>query len=57
MKTMVKSKSKSIRPPRRGLFGELSEGVAALADVRLGKRTLRTHAFVCKPASEVTPKD
>ena len=55
MKTIVKSKSK--RTARRDLFGELSEGVAALADVRLGKRTLRTHALEYKPAPKVTPKE
>ncbi len=55
MKTIVKSKSK--RTVRRDLFGELSEGVLALADARQGKRTLRTHALVYKPAPEVTPKE
>ena len=55
MKTIVKSKSK--RTARRDLFGELSEGVAALADARLGKRTLRTHALEYKPAPKVTPKE
>ena len=57
MKTIVKSKPKLKRTPRRDLFGELSEGVAALADARLGKRTLRTHALAYKPAPEVTPKE
>jgi putative transcriptional regulator len=55
MKTIVKSKSK--RKAKRDLFGELSEGVAALADARLGKRTLRTHALEYKPAPKVTPKE
>jgi len=55
VKTIVKSRLK--RAARRDLFGELSEGVAALADARQGKRTLRTHALVCKPAPEVTPKE
>ncbi len=55
MKTIVKSKSK--RAARRGLFGELSEGVAALADARQGMRTLRTHALEYKPAPKVTPKE
>ena len=55
MKTIVKSKSK--RAAKRDLFGELSEGVAALADARQGKRTLRTHALEYKPAPEVTPKE
>jgi hypothetical protein len=34
----------------------LSEGVAALAGARQGKRTLRTHALEHKPAPKVTPK-
>jgi len=55
MKTRVKSKSKGAA--KRDLFGELSEGVAALSDARHGKRTLRTHALEYKPAPEVTPKE
>ena len=55
MKTIVKSKSK--RTAKRDLFGELSEGVAALSDARRGKRTLRTHALEYKPAPELTPKE
>ena len=55
MKTIVKSKSK--RAARRDLFGELSEGVAALSDARQGKRTLRTHALEYKPAPEVMPRE
>jgi putative transcriptional regulator len=31
--------------------------VAALADARQGKRTLRTHALAYKPEPEVTPKE
>ena len=41
----------------RNLFSELSEGMAALADSRQGKRTLRTHAAEFKPAPEVKPRD
>lgn len=55
MKSMVKSKSKTAT--RRNLFGELSEGVAALEEARQGKRTLRTHALEYKPAPRVTPKE
>jgi hypothetical protein len=40
MKTTVKATSK--RAARRDLFDELSEGVAALAEARQGKQTLRT---------------
>jgi putative transcriptional regulator len=55
MKTIVKATTK--RAIRRDLFGELSEGVAALAEARHGKRTLRTHALEYKPAPRVTPKE
>ena len=44
------------RPVRRDLFGELSEGVAALAEARQGNWTLRTHALEYKPIPTVTPK-
>ena len=55
MKSIVKSKSKTA--VRRDLFGEISEGVTALAAARQGKRTLRTHALEYKPAPRVTPKE
>ena len=55
MKTIVKATPK--RAARRDLFDELSEGVAALAEARQGKRTLRTHALEYKPAPKVTPKE
>jgi hypothetical protein len=46
MKTAVKAKT--TRTAKRKLFAELSEGMAALAKARQGKRTPRTH---------VTPKE
>jgi hypothetical protein len=49
MKTIVKTRPK--RAVRRGLFGELSEGVAVLAEARHGKRTLRVHALEYKTAT------
>lgn len=52
MKAKVITKSTN----KRDLFSELSEGIAALADAREGKRTLRTHAVEYKPAPKVTPK-
>ena len=55
MKTIAKAKPK--RAAKRDLFGELSEGVAALADARQGKRTLRTHVLEYKPAPKITPKE
>jgi putative transcriptional regulator len=47
MKTIVKPTPK--HAAQRDLFAELSEGVAALAEARQGKRTLRTHALEYKP--------
>ena len=45
------------RAAKRDLFKELSEGMDALAESRQGKRTLRTHALVYKPAPKVTPEE
>jgi len=42
---------------KRDLYAELSEGVSALAEIRHGKRTLRTHAVEYKPAPTVAPKE
>ncbi len=55
MKTPVKAKP--ARSVKRDLFAELSEGMAALAEARQSKRTLRTHAIEYKPAPKVTPKE
>jgi len=55
MKTTVKAKT--TRVVKRDLFAELGEGMAALAEARQGKRTLRTHAVEYKPAPKVTPKE
>jgi putative transcriptional regulator len=52
MKAKVITKSTN----KRDLFTELGEGIAALAEAREGKRTLRTHAIEYKPAPKVTPK-
>jgi putative transcriptional regulator len=53
---------RSVKPTRkrrakRDLFSELKQGMDALADARLGKRTLRTHSVEYKPAPTVTPKE
>ena len=45
------------RQRKRDVFAELTEGMAALAESREGKRTLRTHAVEFKPAPRVTPKE
>src|SRR5256885_14314409 len=57
MKRSVKVKAKAKRGTTRDLFAELSEGIEALADMRHGKRTLRTHAAEYKPAPSVTPQE
>jgi putative transcriptional regulator len=55
--TSAPIKPKTTRIAKRELFAELGEGVAALAEVREGKRTLRTHALEYRPAPKVTPKE
>jgi len=55
MKRSVKTTHK--RRPKRDLFAELTEGMDALADARLGKRTLRTHSMEFKPAPTLTPQE
>jgi putative transcriptional regulator len=54
MKRPVKSTRK--RSAKRDLFAELTEGMNAIAEVRQGKRTLRTHSIEFKPAPTVTPQ-
>jgi putative transcriptional regulator len=51
------TKRKRARAANRDLFAELSEGMAALTEQREGKRTLRAHTVVYKPAPKVTPCD
>jgi putative transcriptional regulator len=53
---MKSAKDTVRRGKRRDLFAELDEGIQALTDERLGKRTLRTHAIALKPAPEVSPR-
>ena len=55
MRKIVKHQDK--RKAKRSVFAELTEGMAALAESREGKRTLRTHAVEFKPAPKVTPKE
>ena len=42
---------------RRNLFNELVEGFDALAEQRVGKRTLRTHAMKMKPVPTITARE
>ena len=55
MRAVVKHQDK--RKAKRNVFAELTEGMAALAESREGKRTLRTHAMEFKPAPTVTPRE
>jgi putative transcriptional regulator len=55
MKTAARSKR--AHTTKRDLFAELTEGVAALAEARQGKRTLRTHALEYRPAPKLTPEE
>ena len=41
----------------RDLFNELVEGFDALAEQRVGKRTLRTHAMKVKPVPTITARE
>jgi len=42
---------------KRDLFNELIEGFDALAEQRVGKRTLRTHAVKVKPVPTITARE
>lgn len=42
---------------KRSLFGELRQGLNALAAAREGKRTLKTHTVAHKPVPALSPKD
>ena len=42
---------------KRDLFNELVEGFDALAEQRVGKRTLRTHAMKMKLAPTITARE
>ena len=55
MRKIVKHQDK--RMAKRNVFAELTEGMAALAESREGKRSLRTHAVEFKPAPRITPKE
>jgi putative transcriptional regulator len=54
---MKPEKRKTKRATRRDLFGELAEGMTALAEAREGKRTLRTHHVEFKPPPELSAND
>lgn len=50
---------RKIKPEKanRSLFQELSEGIEALAQERLGKRTLLTHPVEQKPIPTIKPAE
>ena len=50
-------KSRSASPGKRSMFAEMMEGVEALRDERLGKRTLRTHVVEMRASPDVTPAE
>ena len=54
MKTSTKSRTGEAK---RDLLSELMEGVAALADERQGKHTLRRHKVEYVPAPKVEPRE
>ena len=53
----AKSTKRATRNAKRDLFAELSEGVTALGEARIGKRTLRSHPVEFRPAPELTPRE
>ncbi len=55
MKAVVKRRGK--QRDKRDVFTAPTEGMTALAESPIGKRTLRTHAVEFKPAPSVTPKE
>jgi putative transcriptional regulator len=57
MKTKSAKKAKASRRPARDIFGEIMEGVGALAQEREGKKTLRTHAVEYREAPAISPKE
>lgn len=42
---------------KRDLFAELTEGFEALAEARIGKRTLRTHEVESKPEVSISAEE
>jgi putative transcriptional regulator len=55
MKASARRKPAATR--KRSLFAEISEGMTALAEARQGKRTLKTHTVVARPAPTMTPRE
>ena len=57
MKAKATKKVKAIRAGLRDVFGEVMEGVGALAASREGKATLRTHPVEYRIAPSLSPKE
>lgn len=55
--TKARSRKVAMQNQRRDIFGEIKEGVEALAASRKGKITLRTHVVEVKPAPSLSPRD
>lgn len=57
MKAKSAKKGKTIRKPPRKVFGEIMEGLSALADERQGKATLRSHPVEYREPPQISPRD
>ena len=57
MKTKSAKKSKTIEKPARKVFGEIMEGLDALADERQGKVTLRSHPVEYREPPRISPRE
>ena len=57
MKPKATKKARAIPKARRDVFGEIMEGMGALAASREGKATLRTHPVEYKEAPRLSPKE
>jgi putative transcriptional regulator len=57
MKAKAAKSAKGARIKKRDVFGEVMEGMEALAKTREGKSTLKTHPVEYKEAPRLTPKE
>lgn len=57
MKAKATRKAKPVRKAPRDVFGEIMEGMDALAAARAGKATLRTHPAEYRQAPALSPKE
>ena len=57
MKVKSTKRAKAVRRKSRDVFGEIMEGMGALAASREGKATLRTHPVEYKEAPTLSPEE